>query len=227
MTLHEKELKEALINLSHDLKANFRHIDEFFKIFLEDMAEKDKQIIAENQENIDFINLGVNKGKNLLQNFTIYRNLFDFKPKKEEIKISNYLKKWQQENENLISEKNITIEKSLSCDEISFDPENFHLLINEILSNAIIYNDNPPLIKIDSKIKNNKKSLSFTDNGIGIKQQYIPKLFAATSRVEPSYNKSGSGMGLTIVKKICDLNNYNIEIFSTEENGTTVTITEL
>lgn len=65
------------------------------------------------------------------------------------------------------------------------------------------------------------------DTGIGISEEFIPKLFTPFSQEEGGYTRrfEGNGLGLALVKKYCDLNNAEIEVKSRKGKGTAVTVT--
>ena len=70
--------------------------------------------------------------------------------------------------------------------------------------------------------KEGKFLLQVSDNGPGIPESFIPKLFERFSRNDPNKRK-GSGLGLSITKKIIDLHNGQINLLE-HRNGTTFEI---
>jgi len=91
-------------------------------------------------------------------------------------------------------------------------------VIDNILSNAIKYN------KINGKITIilDENSISIKDTGKGINQEHIDSMFDRYSRFDKSVG--GFGIGLNIVKIICDEYNLNIKIKSKIDEETVVTI---
>ncbi|MCU7522602.1 MAG: PAS domain S-box protein [Ignavibacteria bacterium] len=65
------------------------------------------------------------------------------------------------------------------------------------------------------------------DTGVGISEEFIPKLFTPFSQEEGGYTRrfEGNGLGLALVKKYCDLNNASIEVQSHKDHGTAFTVT--
>ena len=106
--------------------------------------------------------------------------------------------------------------------------DRYHLsgiLIN-LIDNALKYTDKPPLIRI-SLISNSRKiSLKLEDNGTGIDKKYIRKVFMPFFRVPSGniHNVKGSGLGLSYVKRICDLHGWRIRIESEPGKGTGITL---
>jgi signal transduction histidine kinase len=93
-----------------------------------------------------------------------------------------------------------------------------------LLDNAIKYSQQP----IDIRIRSDKNGvqLEVTDYGIGIPESEIPFLFERFYRVDTARHRStgGSGLGLSIAKRIIDLHEGTVEVFSKPGKGTTVAI---
>lgn len=96
------------------------------------------------------------------------------------------------------------------------------VLIN-LISNAIHYaNRDKAQIIIKTTPLKNKILVEVCDNGMGIKQELLPRIFERFYRVETSRNRKdgGSGLGLAIVKHILEAHNENISVKSVYLEGT-------
>ena len=99
-------------------------------------------------------------------------------------------------------------------------------MVNNLISNSIKYNKENGAIEISAEEKDEKIILSFYDTGIGIPGDKIQKITQRFYRVENIKKKyTGSGLGLSIVKRIIDDLNGELEIKSKEGSFTLVTIT--
>lgn len=98
------------------------------------------------------------------------------------------------------------------------------ILIN-LVSNAIKYTMKGK-VELITKRDNNNIFISVKDSGIGIAKEYLPKIFDKFSQEEGGYTRKyeGNGLGLALVKKYCDLNNYSITAKSKKDLGTTFTL---
>ena len=90
------------------------------------------------------------------------------------------------------------------------------VLIN-LITNSINYGSEKGTTEISFKSDNNKILVKVNDNGEGISQENMPRLFQRFFRVDESRsrNHGGSGLGLAIVKHIVDAHNENIYVQST------------
>lgn len=104
------------------------------------------------------------------------------------------------------------------------DKEKFRQLLLILIDNAIKYSKEP----IDIRIRQDKSGikLEVTDYGIGVPESEIPYMFERFYRVDEARHRStgGSGLGLSIAKRIIDLHEGHVEVFSKPGSGTTVSI---
>ncbi|WP_373231508.1 sensor histidine kinase [Cohnella sp.] len=104
------------------------------------------------------------------------------------------------------------------------DKDKIRQLLMILIDNAIKYSKEP----IDIRIRINKQGikLEVTDYGIGIQECDIPYMFERFYRVDEARHRStgGSGLGLSIAKKIVDLHDGKVEVYSKPGHGTTISI---
>lgn len=110
--------------------------------------------------------------------------------------------------------------------EIYCDPKQITELLANFIDNSIKYQTvELPVIAIKVTETETMYEFSIKDNGIGIHQDFIPKLFLQYSR-EGKGKASGTGIGLFLCKKIIESNNGNISISSNKpQNGITIVFT--
>lgn len=119
----------------------------------------------------------------------------------------------------LASQKKITIKMDLDAEVLlNIDNKKITKLIDNILSNAIKYNKMNGFISIYLR----KESLSIKDTGRGIEKEYRDAMFERYARFDTSVG--GFGIGLSIVKMICDEYQFTIKIDSQVDNWTKVSI---
>ncbi|MBU2552917.1 MAG: hybrid sensor histidine kinase/response regulator [Bacteroidetes bacterium] len=110
---------------------------------------------------------------------------------------------------------------------ITADAEEIEIILNNLLSNAVKYNKENGEVHFNIKKKDNAVVLKVEDTGIGISEEHISKLFQEFTRIktEKTRDISGSGLGLSILKKMVDLYHGTVDVQSTPDIGTTFVIT--
>jgi len=106
------------------------------------------------------------------------------------------------------------------------DKDGIEQVILNILSNAIKYTKAGGRIDIDAFVSNKKAFIVITDNGIGIPEGEISRVFERFFRVDRARSRSmgGTGLGLAISKQIIEEHDGSIELSSREGRGTKVTV---
>lgn len=109
----------------------------------------------------------------------------------------------------------------------NFHSDNYRLsvIMNNLISNAIKYHDpqkDPSFIRISVNVDDEKATMVFEDNGIGIEERYLDKVFDMFFR--GTEKNKGAGLGLYIVKEAIDKLRGAISIQSRVGEGTVFTI---
>ncbi len=127
-----------------------------------------------------------------------------------------------------ISEKNleVTLPPSTEAVIIEGDPDRLNQILLNLIANAITYTGEGGKIEVSIEITSLDVRISVSDTGIGIPEEYIPRVFERFYRVDKarSRNSGGTGLGLAIVKHLVDSHKGQIELESVEGEGTTFTV---
>jgi two-component system sensor histidine kinase/response regulator len=112
---------------------------------------------------------------------------------------------------------------------INADPRDIEIILNNLVSNAVKYNKNNGSVKLAIEETDSDIKIIVADTGIGMTEESKEKLFDEFYRIKNDNTKniSGSGLGLSIIKKIVDLYNGKIEVKSQINEGSTFCITLL
>ncbi|NSW44515.1 MAG: hybrid sensor histidine kinase/response regulator [Bacteroidales bacterium] len=104
--------------------------------------------------------------------------------------------------------------------------EEIEIVFNNLLSNAIKYNKNEGEVRLIIEPKVDHIIVMVKDTGIGMNEEEVKRVFEEFVRIKnaKTQNISGSGLGLSIVKKICEYYNAEIKVSSKENQGTTIII---
>src|SRR5690606_25584793 len=104
------------------------------------------------------------------------------------------------------------------------DKDKIQQLLVILIDNAIKYSKDP----IDIQLSQSKGivRIEVKDKGIGVPESEIPYLFERFYRVDSARGRStgGVGLGLSIAKRIVDLHEGKVEVFSLQNIGTTITL---
>lgn len=122
----------------------------------------------------------------------------------------------------LAEDRNITIKQNLNELNAKGDKDLLFQVFSNILDNAIKFS--PPQTKIMVEITN--KTISISDQGIGIPKQEMSKVLTRFYRTDKSRNTLGTGLGLSLVKAVIDLHKAKLEL-SDNSPGLTVSVTFL
>jgi signal transduction histidine kinase len=106
------------------------------------------------------------------------------------------------------------------------DPADIEIVFNNLISNAVKYNKSGGKVDIILDNKDEYAVITITDTGIGITERDKENLFTEFVRIrnEKTRNISGSGLGLSIVKKVIELYHGSIDVESTPDIGSSFTI---
>jgi len=107
--------------------------------------------------------------------------------------------------------------------EIEGCPNLLALLFQNLFANALkfIPDERPPHIEISAVTNAGRVTVRVTDNGIGFKPQYAEQIFEVFARLHGKSSYSGSGIGLSIVRRIMDIHGGSIRAESREGDGAT------
>lgn len=217
--------KELVANVSHELRTPVTMIKGFIETLkegaLEDKknAERFLNIIA---KHIDRLNM-------LIDDLLILSKLEENPDeiKMEEEKIKPLLKSVVEDYEFKSGDKKI--ELNIKCEDDLTARINKHLIeqaLGNLLDNAIKYSDKKTKIEIGAYEKNDSVHFYVDDEGYGIADEHMPRLFERFYRIDKarSREEGGTGLGLAIVKHIVNTMNGTIDVDSTLGKGTKFTV---
>ena len=124
-----------------------------------------------------------------------------------------------------IKDKKIHLKTNFENDfEVNTDPEKVQIIISNLISNALKYCNEEGEVILGATEKTNQIVFYITNTGVGIPQEEIEKVFSPFFRSHASDIAAikGVGLGLSIVKKLCDLLQIDIQIESSMNEKTTL-----
>jgi two-component system phosphate regulon sensor histidine kinase PhoR len=138
--------------------------------------------------------------------------------------ISNVLQTVIQRLTKAAESKNITLD--LKCSEELSAPINTSLIeqaVANLVDNAIKYSGDNTYINLTALQKGNQVIIAVSDQGPGIEQSHLPRIFERFYRLDTARSRAmgGTGLGLSIVKHIALAHQGNVTVESTVGHGTT------
>ena len=131
-------------------------------------------------------------------------------------------------NKDDLLENNVRLEVDIHNEKVLTDSKWLEFILNQVINNSIKYKKNDATesyIKIISKEEKDKIYLSIYDNGVGIPESDISRVFDKSFTGENGRTRAKStGMGLYIAKKLCNKLGHKIIIESKIQEYTNITI---
>ncbi|WP_462253496.1 sensor histidine kinase [Ekhidna sp.] len=209
------ELDTFLYRSSHDLRSPLTTISGIVS------AIRLKENEDKTEEYLDAINERVNQADNVIRDIIKLR-----KAQKEDLAIVEIdLVKEIQNEFSVLIDPNIKQPKLIfETDKpfhINTDSARLHTVLTNILGNAMRYSGSKKNPEIRIKIENvdNGINLQISDNGVGIDEKHLPRIFDMFYRASKS--SEGTGLGLYLVKDALNHMEGSVEVLSQKGKGTT------
>jgi two-component system osmolarity sensor histidine kinase EnvZ len=152
--------------------------------------------------------------------------LTEEKPEEHEIYslLSVYISEIQQHSNVPIDLKTVNTSSEIELDTLRIYPVAFKRIISNLLGNAIRYGEGKPIIVSYDKVKKRGEDwiqISIIDQGPGISEKELERVFHPFYKVDKSRNSKlgGSGLGLAIVSHLAQAHGWHIELNSPESGG--------
>lgn len=226
LELQNSELEQFAYVASHDLQEPLRKIQTF------------SELIQQNYHNEEFVkryfeklNSSARRMAQLVKSLLNYSRLSKDKYELTIINLNNLIDDAKQDFELLIQEKNAVVTTE-ALPSILGNSTQLGQLFSNLISNSLKFSERDPHIYISSTIVSKDDILgsapfplkyptylkiTFIDNGIGFEQQYDIVIFSLFQRLHGKQDYAGTGIGLSLCKKIAE--NHNGFITAISELG--------
>lgn len=224
----EQSKREFVANVSHELRTPLTNI----KSYAETIVETGSELPPELHKN--FLNVIISEADRMTRIVQDLLTLSKIDYGKMEMNITRFPFARAVQNvydaAKLNAEQNHGHTMTLTFDgeipEVNGDRERIEQVITNIVSNAIKYTPNGGRIELLCGTQGRMVFVRVTDNGIGIPEKDLPRLFDRFYRVDKARSREsgGTGLGLSIAQEIINQHKGRIEIASEYGKGTSVII---
>jgi two-component system phosphate regulon sensor histidine kinase PhoR len=219
--------KEFAANVSHELKTPITSIKGFVETLLDDKlndrgeTERFLKIIAQQTERLNAI------VEDLLSLARLEQSI-----EREEIRLSpNRLRPVLEAAVSACSEKAAAkaIAVQVECPgslEAECNPQLLEQAVVNLIDNAVKYSESESEIRVEAALRSGEVEVSVEDQGCGIEEQHLPRLFERFYRVDKARSRElgGTGLGLAIVKHIALSHGGQVDVKSRPGEGSMFSI---
>lgn len=210
-----EELERFAYIASHDLQEPLRMIANFTGLLEEEYKDRmDKQAV----EYMEFIIDAAQRMQAMINDLLEYSRAGNQDVEFSDIDSNTQVKSVLDNLSNRINETGAKITYD-HLPTIYVNPVRFARLMQNLIGNALKYRnaDIPPEIHIGAENKGHEWLFSVTDNGIGMKEEYLQQIFIIFKRLHGKKDYPGTGIGLAVCKKIVE--NFGGQIWATSQPG--------
>ncbi len=220
----ENYRKEFLGNVFHELKTPIFNIQGYLETLIEGGID-DPGI---NMKFLQRARKNVRRMTEIVDDLQMIANLEDgsFSLVEEKFDIFRLATDVMDSLDLRAEKKNISLEFKEGCDHtfmVRADRELIQQVLNNLITNSIKYGKEGGKSQIGLYDMNENILVEVSDNGIGIEQKHLPRIFERFYRVDKDRSRElgGSGLGLSIVKHIIEAHQQTLNVRSTKGVGTT------
>lgn len=223
----EEDRRRLILDISHDLKNPMSSIQGYAELLMKKTGLSEQEC----REHLEVIMNNSKRANRLLTELFELSQIEspEFTLKLVRTDICEYLRQIcgelvpQLERERFKYEFDIFDESVFAM----LDIDRFSRIIQNLANNAVRYNPPGTLVVVSLRVQNHQVVIDFSDDGIGIPAQLVDNIFKPFVRVDDSRNSQtgGSGLGLSIAKRIAVAHGGDLTLSLKENKGSTFRIT--
>jgi len=217
LELANYDLEKFTYAASHDLKTPIRTIVSFAQLL---KKHQSKNFNKESAEYIDFIINSGHRMDNLVKDILTYARTGARELISKEVIISECVSAKLSDLKQVIKSKSVKVNLDLPDTAIKCYPHLVGMVFYNLISNAIKFNESEtPIVNCTYTESSDYWIFSVSDNGIGIEPTYAKKVFEPFERLMKN-GYEGSGLGLSICKRVVNIHKGKIYVENNPSGGT-------
>lgn len=212
----EREFKDFVYIVSHDLKAPLRGIKSLVEWITADYADK----LDENgREQMNMLAKRVERMHNMIDGVLQYSRFAQADQQRSSVNLNELV---PEVIDMVAASGNISITLADELPTVQFEPTRIAQVFQNLLSNAVKYMDKPQgEIRIGCTREDRCWKFSVADNGPGIDEKHFERIFRMFQTLNSRDELESTGAGLTVAKKIVEMYGGKIWVESTPGEGST------
>jgi len=217
-----QNLEQFVYAASHDLQEPIRTVSSYLSLIERRYTD---ELPSETKEFFSIVTDGCQRMKVLLNDLLEYSQVREgrdlYKTVDLRSVLSKLIKQYNQQNK-------LSIELNIPNSLVVLGIETYLVrLFGNLLSNAVKYQSPDRVLKVGIKVNETEEiiTIHITDNGIGIDEQFFEKIFEIFQRLHSMSEYEGTGIGLSLCKKIVSMHQGDITVKSTLNEGSCFTVT--
>ena len=223
----EEDRRQLILDISHDLKNPMSSIQGYAELLMT-RPELTGQKCGEHLEII--LNNSKRANRLLTELFELSQmDSPDFSLKPVRTDLCEYLRQICGELVPQLEDAGYGYEFDIPEESVfaMLDTDRFVRIIQNIIDNAVRYNPRGTTVTVSLTVQNHQALVDISDDGIGIPFNLTQDIFKPFIRADNSRNSKtgGSGLGLSIAKKIAEAHGGDLKLYSDENKGSTFRIT--
>lgn len=223
--LSDRLKSEFLAQMSHEIRTPLNVILSFTSMMKDELQSKVDEEMANGFDVIDA------EGKRIMRTVELILNMselqtgsYSYRAKRIDL-YKDVLQKTYNNYNSIAKQKKVslTINDFKGDPVIEADEYSVTQIFSHLVDNALKYTSKGKVEILVNRDSRNHLYIDVIDTGIGISDEYMPMLFTPFTREEKGYTRNfeGNGLGLSLVKKYCELNGADIKVTSKKGKGTT------
>lgn len=220
---------EFLAQMSHEIRTPIHILMSYSTLIKDEMEGKLDNDMKSNFNAIEHAGKRIIRTTELILNMSeITTGTYEYNESEFDVYDGILRQIYNEYNDKLNKDKiSFSIQNNSKTGIVFADKYSVYQIFNQIIDNAVKYTEEGEINITVSNSRDGKVVVSISDTGIGISEEYFPSIFMPFTQEEQGYTRrfEGNGLGLSLVKKYCELNQAKIDIQSKKDKGTTVIVT--